>query len=170
MRKSTSILPGVKRSKGFTIVELLIVIVVIAILAAITIVAYNGLQLRANITTINSDLTQINKTIKAYHAVNGTYPIHSSWVSQSTATKNTFITGLVPDFVNALPQPIQIEGNPRLYYRTDVTGANYKLVYLYPSTESIPGSVASDPNVASLIDPSRPTRGWGYWTSGGSSL
>ena len=32
---------------GFTIVELLIVIVVIAILAAITIVAYNGIQNRA---------------------------------------------------------------------------------------------------------------------------
>ena len=36
-----------KRRTGFTIVELLIVIVIIAILAAITIVAYNGLQQRA---------------------------------------------------------------------------------------------------------------------------
>ncbi|MBC7512702.1 prepilin-type N-terminal cleavage/methylation domain-containing protein [Candidatus Saccharibacteria bacterium] len=33
--------------KGFTIVELLIAIVVIAILAAISIVAYNGVQQRA---------------------------------------------------------------------------------------------------------------------------
>ena len=33
--------------RGFTIVELLIVIVIIAILAAITIVAYNGIQQRA---------------------------------------------------------------------------------------------------------------------------
>ena len=35
------------RQKGFTIVELLIVIVVIGILAAITVVAYNGIQERA---------------------------------------------------------------------------------------------------------------------------
>lgn len=36
-----------KQNSGFTIVELLIVIVVIGILAAITIVAYNGVQQRA---------------------------------------------------------------------------------------------------------------------------
>lgn len=35
------------RAAGFTIVELLIVVVVIAILAAITIVSYNGIQERA---------------------------------------------------------------------------------------------------------------------------
>ena len=39
-----------KKDRGFTIVELLIVIVVIAILAAITIVAYSGITARANTT------------------------------------------------------------------------------------------------------------------------
>ena len=42
--------------KGFTIVELLIVIVVIAILAAIVIVSYNGISRRAEITALQSDL------------------------------------------------------------------------------------------------------------------
>jgi prepilin-type N-terminal cleavage/methylation domain-containing protein len=44
-----------KTKSGFTIVELLIVIVVIGILAAITIVAYNGIQDRANDTSVKSD-------------------------------------------------------------------------------------------------------------------
>jgi len=42
---------------GFTIVELLIVIVVIGILAALTIVSYNGVKRKAIITTIVSDLS-----------------------------------------------------------------------------------------------------------------
>lgn len=54
-----------RKQKGFTIVELLIVIVVIGILAAITIVAYNGVQERARVSSANSDLTLLNKAIQA---------------------------------------------------------------------------------------------------------
>ncbi len=50
-------------SKGFTIVELLIVVVVIAILAAITIVAYNGIQSRAKTSAAQSAATQAHKKV-----------------------------------------------------------------------------------------------------------
>ena len=62
------------RSKGFTIVELLIVIVVIAILAAISIVAYRGIQDRAHNTTVQSDLRNVASKIELYRAENATYP------------------------------------------------------------------------------------------------
>lgn len=54
-----------KRTSGFTIVELLIVIVVIGILAAITIVAFNGVQTRANNSKISSDLQTLSRAIQA---------------------------------------------------------------------------------------------------------
>ncbi len=49
---------------GFTIVELLIVIVVIGILAAITIVAYNGVQDRARNAALKSEMNQLQKRIQ----------------------------------------------------------------------------------------------------------
>jgi len=54
-----------KNRSGFTIVELLIVIVVIAILAAISIVAYNGIQDRARTSKINTDLALFDRAIQA---------------------------------------------------------------------------------------------------------
>ena len=57
--------------KGFTIVELLIVIVVIGILAAITIVAYNGVQTRALTAKRQSDVNGYAKVIFGARASTG---------------------------------------------------------------------------------------------------
>jgi prepilin-type N-terminal cleavage/methylation domain-containing protein len=62
------------RQSGFTIVELLIVIVVIAILAAITIVAYNGIQTRARNSQIISGVNAYRKAIELYAVDAGAYP------------------------------------------------------------------------------------------------
>ncbi len=62
---------------GFTIVELLVVIVIIAILAAISVVAYTGIQNRAIITTLKSDLSQAAKQLAIAHATDGVYPVGS---------------------------------------------------------------------------------------------
>ena len=63
-----------KSKSGFTIVELLIVIVVIAILAAITIVAYNGIQQRANNAQRIAAAKQWYDAITEYTASNQAYP------------------------------------------------------------------------------------------------
>src|SRR5690606_32457113 len=63
-----------KTKSGFTIVELLIVIVVIAILAAISVVAYTGIQQRANNTLRITAAKEWVKSIEAYLAVHNAYP------------------------------------------------------------------------------------------------
>jgi general secretion pathway protein G len=62
------------KQSGFTIVELLIVIVVIGILAAISIVAYNGVQQRARTSAASADLSNNGKRMMAGSAFNGQYP------------------------------------------------------------------------------------------------
>ena len=71
------------KQRGFTIVELLIVIVVIGILAAIVIVAFNGVQDRAVTTTIKSDLGGIHKQLATFKVDSPTesYPANGNLAS-----------------------------------------------------------------------------------------
>lgn len=61
-----------RRTAGFTIVELLIVIVIIGLLAAIVIVAYNGVTKRAQTSKLKFDIAAMDKAQKNYIALNNT--------------------------------------------------------------------------------------------------
>lgn len=87
-----------KKLSGFTIVELLIVIVVIAILAAITIVAYNGIQQRARDSAQKAAITQAEQAITVYalQTSGETINIGGSLIGyQEGAGQATLITPLV---------------------------------------------------------------------------
>ena len=66
-------------SKGFTIVELLMVIVVIAVLASITVVAYTGVNTRSEDVQIASKLKSMVQMIEAYAAVNDGKVPQADW-------------------------------------------------------------------------------------------
>src|SRR5690348_14359815 len=63
-----------KKQIGFTIVELLVVIVVIAILAAISIAAYMGVQDRAEASKTAVAVSAYKDALTMYKADNGSYP------------------------------------------------------------------------------------------------
>jgi prepilin-type N-terminal cleavage/methylation domain-containing protein len=74
------------RSKGFTIVELLIVIVVIAILATLVIVTFTGIQQKARDSQRQTDINAVDSHLEAYYAEHGNYPTaaqmnDATWVS-----------------------------------------------------------------------------------------
>jgi len=109
------------RNSGFTIVELLIVIVVIAILAAISVVAYNGIQARAYNTKVISGANQYYKALLEYNVINGTYPTvpgclganypnNSCWANNADGTGgasmavNATLDGGLSEFVKTKPE------------------------------------------------------------------
>jgi len=73
---------------AFTIVELLVVIVIIGILAAITIVSYTGITAKANITSLTSDLATAKKQIAMYYTEHGVYPTGLGLNNCLTGTTN----------------------------------------------------------------------------------
>ena len=78
----------IKKANAFTIVELLIVIVVIAILAAISIVAYRGIQDRAQASSAQATASQVAKKIQVAYTENDTLPpdLGSIGISNSAST------------------------------------------------------------------------------------
>jgi prepilin-type N-terminal cleavage/methylation domain-containing protein len=63
-----------KRNKGFTIVELLIVIVVIGILALLVITTYSGIQAKARNSKRQTDIQSLQTQLEAFFSQNGYYP------------------------------------------------------------------------------------------------
>jgi prepilin-type N-terminal cleavage/methylation domain-containing protein len=84
----------VSKSKGFTIVELLIVIVVIGILATLVIVTFSGIQQRARDTQRQTDINAVQGHLEAYYAQTGTYPTLA--MLNDTAFRAKYMKGLDP--------------------------------------------------------------------------
>lgn len=108
----------VRKQTGFTIVELLIVIVVIGILAAIVVVAYNGITTQAKNTKTISAANAWVKAIRLYEAKNNALPSNNSCLGSSTTypdsgqcwdstywtVRSPFLTEMQP-FISTLPEP-----------------------------------------------------------------
>lgn len=159
-----------KQTRGFTIVELMIVIIVVGILASITIVAYNGSQQRARFASYKSDIVRLNEAITVYYGENGRYPYGngSSTGSCVSGTSNFMpSSGLSPAYINPMPNVPSYNGGANYYaYCWSTNGTDYKVLRLVPSG-TVP-SVEQDSSVT--MDPNRGWRGWGFWSPGGSAL
>ena len=81
------------KDSGFTIVELLIVIVVIAILAAITIIAYNGIQDRAHTSQTAAALEAYSKGLLNYSTDHSAYPTSHGCLGAASKCINVANTG-----------------------------------------------------------------------------
>jgi type IV pilus assembly protein PilA len=116
-----------KDKSGFTIVELLIVVVVIAILAAITIVAYNGIQNRAKKSSAISTAQSVLKKIEAYEAVVGSYPTTTGQLTAAAANNEPYsVTGV--NFVYAFPSSAPSNENTIIITTCDSAQGN-QIVY-----------------------------------------
>jgi prepilin-type N-terminal cleavage/methylation domain-containing protein len=80
---------SLKKQKGFTIVELLIVIVVIGILATLVIVTFSGIQQKGRNSQRQTDINALASHVEAYYASEGKYPTLANLNDATWRTTNT---------------------------------------------------------------------------------
>lgn len=121
---------------GFTIVELLIVVVVIAILAAITIVAYNGIQQRAYNSAMLSSAKQAYTSMLQYISQTGAYPLTTSDTELCLTVDNICSTNLQVDVVSsntALVAALNQNGGLPKSAPTNTTNRKGVVYYRFPT-------------------------------------
>ena len=123
-----------RKQEGFTIVELLIVIVVIGILAALVITTFSGIQKKGRDTERRTDIGAVHSQLEAYHATNGRYPTNANLDDDAWVTGN--LKGLD---TNALKDPKGADNN--------VAAAAAANVYAYAEA---PAGCDNDPATATV--------------------
>lgn len=97
---SLSLLDRRSHQRGFTIVELLIVIVVIAILAALSYVGFTNMQDGARLATAQSDFSNTRKSLMLFKAEKGAYPKDASELSSANLRVTKSVYGPVSGYGN----------------------------------------------------------------------
>jgi len=118
--------------KGFTIIELLVVMVVIGILVTITVVSYSGLQQRSRDSERASDITQIKIAIEKYHSDKSGYPRVCS--TDNTACAITSLSAALAPYLATIPRDPQYATTPAndyVYVQSAVVDDGYAILIHY---------------------------------------
>jgi len=130
--------------KGFTLVELLVVVAIIGILAAVGMVMYAGVQKNARIAKRIQDLKAIQTALELYYSVNKTYPVvtlgmGTGWRSECSGGGSfpadqvipnpAGYPSFIPNYMPAFPSDPAMDKNaPSSCYYYLSNGTDYKVL------------------------------------------
>ena len=162
--------------KGFTIVELIVVIVIIGILASVTIVAYSGIQAKTKDSRRQNDMQNIINELEIYKTQNLIYPNPSSngpggWESSSIdptqflkSLKNSGIMSTIPvDPVNSSSMEYRYFRYSAGSYSCDISRGAYFVLGVI----NMESSNGASPNSPGWSCPNRNWQSEFEWVTGG---
>jgi prepilin-type N-terminal cleavage/methylation domain-containing protein len=101
---------------GFTLVELLVVVVILGVLAAVVVFAVNGVQNRAKVSACKADVATVTTAGESYFAQKGTYApdiatlVSNGFLHSALSTSGYTVTYTVNAGVGAAPPTITVGG------------------------------------------------------------
>ena len=143
------------KKNGFTLVELLVVITIIAILAAVGMVVYSATQKSARISKRFQDILALQTAVETYKSSIGYYPKVSGVAICLGAGSGlgAATPAFTPTYMQTLPiDPSSSDATtaPCYRYQSDANGTEYKIWIVAP--EMSDGEFRAQPN---YIDPKR---------------
>lgn len=98
--------------KGFTLVEILVVISIISVLATVMLGSFRSSQARGRDTQRKSDLKQVSSALELYYSDYNKYPDTLTWGSEFTDYKTSYFKVLPKDPVSSQNYVYRIVDSP----------------------------------------------------------
>lgn len=109
---------------GFTIIELLVVIVVIGVLASVIIVSYSGLSSRSTVASLQSDLTNAKKQLMNFQVQSSTNSFPTAINCTNPSTTEICIRASGSNVLNNTTYKVNNSSNPPTFNLTATNGTS----------------------------------------------
>ena len=110
-----------RNKKGFTIIELLIVIAVIAILVGIALPRFKGMRDEGNITRAKGELRTLQTAVESYRIHYGVFP--------AAAGFETTLVGATPQIISSVMNDPFAAATPYVLVLSSGTTGNFYAIY-----------------------------------------
>lgn len=89
-----------KKKLGFTIIELIVVIAIIAILASIVVANVNGVREKAKIAKAKAELKHLQTAVEMYYVDHGAYPCAGHWYPGANGDPTVCLTAALAPYIS----------------------------------------------------------------------